>query len=65
MTTEARIDRLEQQNDRLEQQNAEIKKLLKDFIKNSILQQASMEQRIEEKLGSKESKGNGDKGRVQ
>jgi predicted transcriptional regulator len=58
MTTEARIDRLEQQN-------AEIKKLLEDFIKNSVSQQASMEQRIEEKLRSQESKGNGDKGRVQ
>jgi hypothetical protein len=49
MTTEARFDRLEQQN-------AEIKKLLEDFIKNSVSQQASMEQRIEEKLHSKESK---------
>jgi uncharacterized coiled-coil protein SlyX len=52
MTTEARLDRLEQQN-------AEIKKLLEDLIKNSALQQASMDQlqqRIEEKLDSKESK---------
>ena len=58
MTTEAWIDRLEQQN-------AEIKKLLEDFIKNSTSQQASMDQRqqrIEEKLDSKGSKGGGDRG---
>jgi hypothetical protein len=52
MTTEAWINRLEQQN-------AKIKKLLEYLIKNSASQQASMDhfqQRIEEKLDSKESK---------